>query len=300
MRAEVRLRTPSGQVVRLGPGDLIGRTSAAALVIDDPRVSEAHALVSLRRGDLFLLALRRLFGVRGKPTAELRLVRGLELDIVEGLRLHVEEVITPAEVIALRGPGIAPRPLGQVVSFLAGSPPQTCDRFVPGAIAHLWSLSPERWRIRIGADDPFDLELGQRFVIDGVELEVCVAKLAAAEHLPTDRGGGFEPGLRIVAHYESVELHRDNTPPVMIGGIGARLISELVSYDGPVGWEVLARELWRDDVDAMELRHRWDVALSRVRTRLREGGIRPDLLRSDGGGQIQLVLYEGDRVLDRT
>ena len=44
----------------LGVGDLIGRLPSAALVVDDPRVSEAHAIVSLRRAALHLLALRRL------------------------------------------------------------------------------------------------------------------------------------------------------------------------------------------------------------------------------------------------
>lgn len=40
------------------PGDLIGRLPGAALQIADPRVSEAHAMVSLRAGELVLLALR--------------------------------------------------------------------------------------------------------------------------------------------------------------------------------------------------------------------------------------------------
>jgi pSer/pThr/pTyr-binding forkhead associated (FHA) protein len=48
MLATVRLRLPDGSTTTLAPGDIIGRMASAALVLDDGRVSEAHAMVSLR------------------------------------------------------------------------------------------------------------------------------------------------------------------------------------------------------------------------------------------------------------
>ena len=54
-----------------------------------------------------------------------------------------------------------------------------------------------------------------------------------------------------------------------------------------------------DAASEATLRHRWDVALGRLRARLRELGVR-DLVRSDGAGQLALELYDGDQVDDRT
>ena len=58
MRAYVQLRLTDGQRRDLGSGDIIGRMPTAALVLDDARVSEAHALITLRAGELRLLPLR--------------------------------------------------------------------------------------------------------------------------------------------------------------------------------------------------------------------------------------------------
>lgn len=48
------------------------------------------------------------------------------------------------------------------------------------------------------------------------------------------------------------------------------------------------------------LRKKWDVSLARLRARLKEARIRPDLLRSAGTGQLELVLRPEDHVEDRT
>ena len=299
MRAAVRFRLPDGASAELGPGEFIGRVGSAALVLDDPRISEAHAMVSLRRGELYLLSLRRLVGVHGKPTSEVLLEVGLTIDLASGVQLGVELVQKPAHVRALRAPGLGVRPLPQVASVVAGPPPRLLGRFLPGAAAHLWSTGLDEWRLRIGDGVACSVGVGDSFEAAGLTFEMCDLDLNAASHEPTLEGGLDAP-MRIVAHYDGVEVHRANRPVVTIGGIGARLISELVMLGGPVDWQVVARELWRDEANPNELRHRWDVALGRLRARLRGAGVRDDLLRSDGGGQLQLVLYDGDRVDDRT
>ena len=62
-RPHVRITMTDGSIRELEHGDLIGRLWSAALVIDDPRISEAHALVSLREGGFWLLSLRRKIAV---------------------------------------------------------------------------------------------------------------------------------------------------------------------------------------------------------------------------------------------
>ena len=50
MHAHAILRDPQGHHHELVHGDVIGRVWSAALQLDDGRVSEAHAMVSLREG----------------------------------------------------------------------------------------------------------------------------------------------------------------------------------------------------------------------------------------------------------
>jgi hypothetical protein len=110
MHASVRFRLPSGDVVELLPGDLIGRTTTAALNIDAPQISEAHALVSLRAGELHLLSLRRMVAVDGKAVANVVLQRGLSVGLAEGIEISVEAVHLPGALAALElsGGGASP------------------------------------------------------------------------------------------------------------------------------------------------------------------------------------------------
>ena len=297
--ARARVLGPGSVEHVLHGGDLIGRGPHAALDVDDPRVSEAHAIVSLRAGALHLLSLRRMFAIAGRPAAQVRLVPGLVLELAEGLPLEVVEVEAPADVLTVTAPGRLPRPLPPVASLVEGPPPRVVPRFEPDAAVHLWATGDE-WRVRDGAATARRLVVGDRFVIGGATFTIGSMAVGDAGPLVTEPGrGGFDP-LRIVACYDRVELHRRQREPVVIGGIGARLISELVACAGPLAWDVLARQLWPEAAAHPELRRRWDVALNRLRTRLRSDGVRADLLHSDRGGQVGLVLHAGDEVDDRT
>lgn len=297
MRATVRFRQPDGTLVTLGPGDLIGRMDAATLVLDDPRVSEAHAIVSLRQGELHLLSLRRLIAVNGQPVSEVRLETGLRVQLAEDLELEVEAVHRPAQVLALRSDGLGTRPLSQVSSVFPGRPPRLVGRFEPEAPVHIWSVG-DRWRLR--QDGEHEVASGFRFELDGQAFELVELELGQAGRSPTRVDGGVRRPLRIEAAFDTVHIHREDRPVARIGGKPARIVSELVAFDGPVAWEVLARELWADDADAGELRHRFDVTLGRLRSKLRAAGVRPDLVSNDGAGSVQLVLYPEDVVEDRT
>ena len=83
--------------------------------------------------------------------------------------------------------------------------------------------------------------------------------------------------------------------PLTIGIVLAVLLVALA-----VGWQVLAGELWRGETDEAKLRARLDTVLARVRRRLRVGGVRTDLVRFDGSGCVELVLYPHDTLDDRT
>jgi hypothetical protein len=116
---------------------------------------------------------------------------------------------------------------------------------------------------------------------------------------PTAERSAILAPLRIVARYETVHIHRRDRPTVVLDGVQARLLSELVAFAVPVPWRALADELWPGVDDALLLRKRLDGALARLRVRLGEAGLRPDLVRSNGQGQFELLLEPGDAVEDQ-
>ena len=86
----------------------------------------------------------------------------------------------------------------------------------------------------------------------------------------------------------------------MIPGLGARIISELVAYDAPVPWEMVAKTIYPDIEDPVRLRTNWDRTLRRLRPMLRRKGVRDTLVRADGKGNIELVLREEDAAVDES
>jgi hypothetical protein len=297
MRATALLRLPDGREVEVGPGDLIGRTPSAAAVIDDPRVSEAHAFVSLRHGELHLLSLRRLLVVGGKALNDAVLRPGLVVVLADELSLIVVDVVTPSELLGIRAHGQPIRLLSQVASVV-GTPPRVVGKVELDAHAQLWSIGLA-WRVRLRDREAVELAPGDSFEVAGVRFTLVPVPIGQAGPSATMAGGAIVETLRIVAFYDTVQIHRRNREVVTIGGTGARILSELIACQGPTGWEILARAVWPDSPDVAALRHRWDVALGRLRARLREEGVR-ELLRADGAGQLALELYDGDEVDDRT
>lgn len=298
MRAYVRLRLPDGRSSELGHGDLVGRLWSAALPIADARVSEAHAMVSLRGSELVLLPLRGRFTVDGIRQDALVLAPGQQIVLAEGLTLVVEEVSLPAAVFAVEGDGLHRVVVSGVCSLLTRPRPELVPRLVPGAAAHVWG-DGEGWCITINGVTR-QLSVGDTWMLDGRQFRAVGLALDHAGRTVTRLDGGVARPLRIVAQFDTVHIHTDGGGALALSGLAARLVSEIVVFGGPVGWEVLARELWPDEDDPHLLRHKLDVTLSRLRGRLREGRVRPDLIRSDGFGKVELFLLDGDRVEDRT
>ena len=82
---------------------MIGRVWSAALVLDDPRISEAHALVSLRNRSLRLMALRGALTVDGRDVDSVTLAPGLRVELADGVSLTVEAVELPTHSLVLCG-----------------------------------------------------------------------------------------------------------------------------------------------------------------------------------------------------
>jgi hypothetical protein len=298
VRATVRFRLPDGQAVELGHGDLIGRLWSAALAIPDGRISEAHALVSLRGQELKLLALRGRFALDERPLQSLVLEAGQRITFAEGLVLEVEEVMLPPAVLGLEGDGLPRQVLGAVCSLVTRPRPELVPRYLPQAAARIWS-DGEDWRIDSGGREQL-LSPGISIEVDGRSFRAVAMPLESAGLTATRLDGAVHRRLRVVAQFDTAQIYREGGTALALSGLSARIISEVVAFDGPVPWRVLAQELWSDEDHPHLLRRKLDVNLSRLRSKLRDAGIRPDLVRSDGLGHIELFLHEGDKVEDRT
>lgn len=285
-----------GEVCLVGHGDLVGRTPTAAVVVDDPRISEAHAIVSLRKGELHLLALRRLLVVEGKAVGEVRLTTGSTITLADELELVVGEVVEPAAVLAVAMPSGEVIVLPAVASVTT-APPRLHGKLVPEARAVVWSTG-DRWSARVG-DETHAIDAGSELVVDGERFTFELLALGRASAVTTEGDASVVAPLKLVAYYDAVHIYQRGRKVHTLAGTGARIISELVACDGPTRWEVLARAVWPDESEVQPLRHRWDVALGRLRNRLRQANTR-ELVRTDGAGQIALALYPGDEVEDRT
>lgn len=298
MHAFVRLLLPDGSEHTLAPGDLIGRLETAALSLSDARISEAHALVSLRGEELRLLGLRGRFAVDQAPLKEVVLRPGLAIEFAPGLTVRVVDVTLPDEVLALEGDGLPRQVLSGVCSLHLKPEPRIAHRYEAAAAAHIWSVGGS-WTLQIGDTPARPLEAGDEFTLDGRAFAaVPVSLLEAAS--PATRAGGVRPPITIEARFDTVHIHQDGVPALSLSGIAARILSELVAFDGPVHWQTIAAEIWKDETEKLLLRRKWDVSLARLRRKLKDAGLPPGLLRAARTGHAELALELGDTVLDRT
>jgi len=298
MHAFVRFTLLDGTSASLGPGDLIGRASTAALVLDDARISEAHAMVSLRGAELKLLALRGRFRVDGQPQSSVALQRGQLVTFASGLDLAVTEVVLPPDLVALDGDGLPSIVLHGSSSLFAGPPPRVVPRHEPEADAHIWSVG-ERWRVAVGDGEAREIGVGESFVLQGRSFRLALLRMERAGVDATQQDEALAAPLHLVTDFDTVQIRRGDGPPILIGGISARIVAMLAEAGSAVEWESVARGIWPADNDRGSLRRRFDVALARLRTRLRSSGLRTDLVAANGAGLIELLRYPGDVVTVR-
>ena len=256
-------------------------------------------MVSLREQELRLLSLRGRFAIDGTTVKEVALSPGLRIQLVQDLFLRVDAVVLPDVVMGLEAPGIPRQVLPPVCSLVKDPEYRLVAGWVEGAPLHAWSTG-SGWSVRVEGSPPRPLQFDDIVEVDGLDIQMVAIPLAAAGETPTHTRGAVDAPLKIEASYDVVHIQRDGVVAATVAGIQAQLVSELATLGCPVGWEPLARELWRDGSESAVLRPRLDVTLGRLRRRLQRAGVRANLVRMDGAGNIELFLYPGDQVDDRT
>lgn len=298
MHVFATFRLPDDRLVDAGPGDLIGRLPTAAVRLNDPRVSEVHALVSLRGHGLRLLGLRGRFAIDGVVTADAELTPGLQIQLAPGLSLAVTAVSLQDSVFGIEGPDLPRQTLPSVASLLAST-----GELVPGfssdADAMLWTAG-RRLHLRLRGELDRPITFGERFKIGARTYTIVAISLSSADTPATDRWVDLDPPLTLTLRYDSVHIHRD-AEVMVLDGISARIMTELGLIGASIEWQSLAHLIWPDNGESeTTLRGRWDRALARLRQHLKQLGIRQNLVRADRAGRVELVLAPRDRVRDET
>lgn len=255
-------------------------------------------MVSLREGQLKLLALRGLFAIDGTPHKSLVLAPGQVISLARGVSITVLDVHLPPSVVGLQGGGLSPQPLSGVCGLHLAPTPYLEPGVSSRAAATFWSTG-DGWRVRVGSEPATDLEPGWSVELGEHTFSAVAVALRDAGAGATRNLGGVDPALRIVCQWDVVHIHREGHPTLHITCYAAQLISELASLGAPVSWEVLADQIW-DDGERYALRRRWDVLLARLRRKLRGASVRTDLVHPDGQGNVELLLRPGDSVDDRS
>jgi len=298
MLANVIVQTQDGRVHTLLHGDIVGRLWTARLQLSDPRISEAHAMISLRGGQLKLLALRGLFALSGKPRQEVVLEAGQRIAFARGLEIRVLEVSLPGEVMGLIGDDLPAQPLSGACFLILRPNPALVSRPQGNPVAAFWSTG-DGWRVRPTGGEEQSLTTDWTLDVGGQRYRALTISLSRASQPKTQGIGAVSAPLHLELHWDTVHIHRDSLPPLTLRGRPARLISELAGAETGLPWEDLAQGLWDDQANRDRLRRRFDTVLCRLRGKLRGDGIRTDLVGFDGSGNLSLQLQPTDTVDDR-
>lgn len=295
----VRFLLPDGSLVTAYAGGIVGRTPNADLYLEDPRVSEAHALISLRGKGLHLLELRGSLFLAGQRALTIELRTGQEILLAGSLLIRVADVYLPSHSLVLHGVRDGPRELSAATYSLVVQPSSIAlvQGYIEGAVGYIWS-SADELRIQVQRQTPELIAPGCSWVVGGTVLRIEAVPLAGL--VETLNTAPRNDRLRIVARYTSVHFWR-TTEVLVLHGRPAMLLSELVSCGGkPAPWEVIAREIWGAQSDRQTLRQNWDRTLRRIRDQFRNAEIRENLMQVDRNGNIELVLGEHDECIDET
>lgn len=88
----VRLRCPDGTEQTVGPECIVGRSGAAGLRVEDPRVSAVHAEISWRAEGFVLLARGGRLLLDGRGVRAVVLASGQRITLAPGVMLEVVRV----------------------------------------------------------------------------------------------------------------------------------------------------------------------------------------------------------------
>ncbi len=191
MGARVDLKLPDGAVISAGPGSIVGRSFAADVRLDDGRVSEAHALISLRGCELTMLALRGRLRTLDRDVSRVVLSPGLRISLARDLDLLVQDVQLPKAVLAASittansAPGeAATQVLTGVTSVVLAPKPHLATGVLANADALIFSDGLS-WCARLGAGPPQPIRAGSSLGVGDAVVRFANVDLDTLEAVET-------------------------------------------------------------------------------------------------------------------
>ncbi|MEO0603222.1 MAG: hypothetical protein AAF211_17415 [Myxococcota bacterium] len=289
----VLVEAEDGAEFHLVAGDLLGRSPRSAVPLQDPRVSEAHALVSLRTDGFVLLALRGAVWTGERWGSEVALERGRHVKLAEGVTFRVKDVQLPHALLALLGLTEEPRVLNAPQWSLFAHPLRAEPRFDSSADAWVWASDGLWWR-RLEAEEAAPLDIGDRFTLGGRRIEAVGVQLDEGRVSATVTERGRYPALDITIG--------DELTTVRIAGREVRITGRphdilrhtaLLTRDREsVHWSEVAQRIWK----ANPTEHNWYRNRTRLAATLREAGL-PHEIHEVLQGQVRLCLRDEDTLV---
>lgn len=286
----------SNQRATLNPGEYIGRSEVAALCIDDPRVSEAHAMVSLRDGHLKLIALRGRFRHKSQVLSEIILKPDLVLELAPDIHVVCEHVNMPTSVLGLIIDQDIEVRLTNTITLYAGDLPTLKRGYDPYGDAIFWDTALS-WRMRTNDDASVILSAGDHYTINGTDIKVVAIPLEHAQQTKTRNS--LRAPITFTCHDMHVEMDRTGEPTVKLSGIPGRIFLSLLKRQGTASYQEVVHDVWSEDYSTdLSLRRRFDTGMRRLRAQLRLA--LPDeepLITLDGTGIIKLNRLPKDQIV---
>ncbi|MBX2804235.1 MAG: hypothetical protein KTR31_41625, partial [Myxococcales bacterium] len=278
----VRVYAGSGKIADMLRSDFFGQSAPNSVERDTWAVG--FQLLALR-GSLWL-------GTAEEHTVDLD--EGVTVHLAPGLAVEVVERTLPDVVVAARIDGGSSQFLwADVYSVM----PNRRAELVPGYQAHAagW-LSPSagQWQFQPAGRAPAPFRPGDVWELgEGHSLE-AVAVPTQDAHLQITQSAVEQ--LTVLGRTDTAHLHRQGRSPLVLTGLQARMITELGLIGTSVDWRVLAQGLWPTDLEPD--RDKYDQLTRRLRIKLRDHGIRTDLVRPTNTGMVELYLHRMDRFVD--
>ncbi|HND33582.1 MAG TPA: FHA domain-containing protein, partial [Myxococcota bacterium] len=243
---------------------LIGRISRMDLQLNDPRISEVHALVTLKDGSLWLKGLGAPLFVNGKSEPQVRLAQDVEVELARsGIFLRVEKLYLPQQFPTLTLPDQPPQTLA-ASSYHLTAGMQLAAGLHPDALLSLWSIG-EDWFFRLATgeegpcEDKKDWSIAGRSVHFGLCVGAKLVKTIQDDSLPRT----------YVIGSSTVSIKRENRRDVVFDGQQAQLLKLAILH----GRNPETAFKWFDVVEEI-----WWPAFERDQRRL---GIDPEKMRDD-------------------
>lgn len=288
----VVLEADDGAQFRVVAGDLLGRSPRSAVPLQDPRVSEAHALVSLRGDGFVLLGLRGTVWTGVRWGAEVPLVEGRSVRLADGIEFLVRHVQLPHAMLALQGFPDGLVVLNAPVWSLFVAPLRAHPGFDGTARAWVWSSDGPWWR-RSGEGEVVPLDVGDRFEVGTHLLDVVGVAVNEGRVTQTATERGQHPPLDIVIG-EALTRIRMAGRETTIGGRPHDILRHtalLTRHQDSVHWTEVAQCIWRVNPTP----HNWYRNRTRLAAMLREAGL-PHQLYQMHQGRVRLHLRPEDRL----